>query len=75
MRSSVADTNCYGNGNCYSDGNCYCYCYCYSNTNAHTYADSKSYPDAQTSAESTPALLSGNADLSAIVPRLRDEGR
>jgi hypothetical protein len=45
-----------------------------SNTDAHTYPDSKGYTDAQSSADPAPAPLVGNANLSAVVPRLRGEG-
>jgi hypothetical protein len=54
---SVAYTYRDPNGNGNSNGN----------TDAHSYADSKGYADAQTSSDSTPAPLVGNADLSAVV--------
>ena len=79
MRRSVADTNCDCNGNgdgrskrhAYRDGDsyCHCHCHCYSNTN--TNPDTKGYANAKTSADSAPARVVGNADLSAVAPPLR----
>jgi hypothetical protein len=66
LRRSVAHTDCdsYGNarGKCdaYSYSDCNRFAYRDGNTDAHTYSHSKGYPDAQTSADSAPALVGRN---------------
>ena len=58
---SIAYTDCDGNGNsgrkryAYRDGD--------SNTDTHSYADSKGYSDAETSADSSPTPVSRGAEI------------